>query len=91
MAWCDDERNTLIFLKPAASEENDSLNIWKDVHEYLDDCSRRKYDDIKYVEYIYEPICSSEYSDDFENSEEMVTTEYNETLEIQYKNNYAYS
>jgi hypothetical protein len=97
--WCDDERNVNVFLKPCDPVENDATNIWKDVYDYLDFCSRRKYDEIKYIEYIYEPLCQPSDDDDsgwewdgLDSNNAPTSTEFNEGAEIHFKKNiYAYS
>ena len=101
--WCDDERNVHTFLKPSPYVEKESDNIWKDIHNYLENCSRNKYDDITYVEYEYEPLILDTYPEtEMEPEQEpetnqlerndIVTTELNECDDIDYqKNIYAYS
>ena len=88
--WCDDERNVHVFLKhePPLPFPN---NIWKEVHEYLQECSRNSYNEIKYVEYEFEPICQTELQDDeFDTDDDFdnETTELNE--DIEYNSEYAY-
>jgi hypothetical protein len=60
MAWCDDERdvsskNIVYEQSSGISPLDKPVNLFKEVHTYLDNCSRLKtWKDIEHVEYEYE-------------------------------------
>lgn len=93
--WCDDERDvTSMFLKHEPSTEN-IKNLWKEVNDYLTESKKNaKYDDIKYVEYEYEPLCCNDtYSDSSSSIDNESVDSPNEFLDFVdfKKNNYLYS